>query len=44
MFLSYAANKKFKVYQIDVKSMFLNQELEKEVYIEKLEEFLLTRE
>ena len=28
MFLSYATNKKFKVYQIDVKFAFLNGELE----------------
>ena len=35
MFLAYAMNKKFKVYQMDVKSTFLNGELEEEVYIEK---------
>ena len=28
MFLAYVANKKFKVYQMDVKSTFLNGELE----------------
>ena len=28
-------NKKFKIYQIDVKSTFLNGELEEEVYIEQ---------
>ena len=34
IFLAYAANKNFKVYQMDVKSSFLNGELEEEVYIE----------
>ena len=33
LFLAYAAQKKFKLYQMDVKSTFLNGELE-EVYIE----------
>ena len=41
MFLAYVANKKFKVYQMDVKSTFLSGELEEEVYIEKLEGFPL---
>lgn len=31
MFLAYAANKKFKVYQMGVKSTFINGELEEEV-------------
>jgi hypothetical protein len=31
-----------KVYQIDVKSYFLNGELEEEVYIEQLEGFQLS--
>ena len=35
--LSYFAYKDFKVYQIDVKSTFLNGILEEEVYIEQLE-------
>ena len=35
MFLAYAASKKFKVYQMDIKSTFLNGELEEEVYMEK---------
>ena len=37
MFLPYAVSKKFKVYQMDVKSTFLNREIEEEVYIEKPE-------
>eukprot|EP00253_Pinus_taeda_P025225 PITA_25225 len=41
MFLSYACSRKIKVYQRDVKSAFLNGELEEEVYIEQLEGFLL---
>ena len=38
--LAYACSKRIKVYQMDVKSTFLNGELE-EVYIEQPEEFLL---
>ena len=34
MFLDYVVNKKFNVHQMDVKSTFLNGELEEEVYIE----------
>ena len=42
MFLAYATHKKFKVYQMDVKSTFLNGDLEEEeVYIDKLEGFQL---
>ena len=41
MFLAYAANKKFKVYQMDFKSTFLNGEIE-EVYIEQPEGCPLT--
>ena len=37
--LAYATYKGFKVYQMDVKSTFLNGRLENEVYIEKLEGF-----
>ena len=44
MFLDYAANKNFKVYEMDVKSTFLNGELEEEVYIEQLEGIPLTKE
>ena len=44
MFLAYVANKNFKVYQMDVKSTFLNWELEQEVYIEQSEGFPLTEE
>ena len=43
MFLAYAVNKNFKVYQMDVKSTFMNGELE-EVYIYKPEGFPLIEE
>ena len=33
MFLTYATHKNFKVYQMDVKSTFLNGDLEEEFYI-----------
>ncbi|MGI4673506.1 reverse transcriptase domain-containing protein, partial [Klebsiella pneumoniae] len=33
IFLAYAAHANFKVYQMDVKSAFLNGELEEEVYV-----------
>ena len=42
MFLTYASHKNFKVYQMDVKSAFLNGDLEEEFYIDKLEGFQLT--
>jgi hypothetical protein len=35
MFLSYACHKRFKVYQMDVKSSFLNGDLNEEVYMEQ---------
>ena len=38
--LTFATHKGFKVYQMDVKSTFLNGILEEEVYIEKLEGFI----
>ena len=41
LFLAYAAQKKFKLYQMDVKSTFFNGELEEEVYIEQPEGFPL---
>eukprot|EP00253_Pinus_taeda_P026048 PITA_26048 len=41
MFLSLSSFQKFKVYQMDVKSVFLNGDLEEEVYIEQLEGFIL---
>ena len=34
MILAYSCSKEIKVYQMDVKSAFLNGELEEEVYIE----------
>eukprot|EP00253_Pinus_taeda_P036705 PITA_36705 len=40
MFLAYASSRKIKVYQMDIKSAFLNGELD-EVYIEQLEGFVL---
>lgn len=42
MFMVFASFKKFKLYLMDVKSTFLNGNLEEEVYIEKLEGFLLS--
>ena len=44
MFLANVVNKKFKVYQMDVKSTFLNGELEKEVYIEQPKGFPVIEE
>ena len=38
--LAYAAHKGFKVYQMDVKSVFLNGILDEEVYIEQFEGLL----
>lgn len=43
MFLDFYTYNNFKVYQMDVKAMFLNGELE-EVYIEQLDRFLLSEE
>lgn len=41
MFLTFFAYKGYKVYQMDVKSAFQNGNLVEEVYMEKLEGFLL---
>jgi hypothetical protein len=41
MFLDFACYKNFKVYHMDVKLVFLNGDLEEEVYVEKPEGFLL---
>jgi hypothetical protein len=41
MFLDYDCHKNFKVYQMDVKSTFLNGYLEEDVYVEKPEGFSL---
>ena len=42
MFLEFLCYKNFKVYQMDVKYVFLNGKLEEEVYIEQPESFLLS--
>jgi hypothetical protein len=42
IFLAYACHKNFKVIQMDVKSTFLNGDLEEDVYVEKSEVFSLT--
>jgi hypothetical protein len=42
LLLAYAYSKNIKVYQMDVKSVFLNGELEEEVYIEQTKGFQLS--
>ena len=42
MFLALSCHKNFKLYQMDVKSTFLNGKLDEEVYIEQPEGFLLS--
>jgi hypothetical protein len=42
IFLAYACHKRFKVYQMDAKSAFLNGDLNEEVYMEQLEGFKLS--
>jgi hypothetical protein len=42
LFSSYACHKNFKVYQMDVKSSFLNGDLKEEVYMEQREGFQLS--
>jgi len=42
MFLAYACHKRFKVYQMDVKSAFLNGDLSEEVYMEQPKGFKLS--
>ena len=44
LFLAYPAHKNFKVYQMDVKSKSLNEELEEDVYIEQPEGCPLTND
>jgi hypothetical protein len=43
LLLDYAWSKNIKVYHMDVKSTFLNGELDEEVYIEQLEGFQLSK-
>jgi hypothetical protein len=42
MFLAFACFRNFKIYQIDVKSAFLNGTIEEQVYVEQPEGFMLS--
>jgi hypothetical protein len=42
LIFDYACSKNIKVYQMDVKSSFMNEKLEEEVYIEQPERFQLS--
>jgi hypothetical protein len=44
MFLAFSCHKDFKIYQMDVKSAFLNGNIEEEVYIEQPEGFQLSED
>ncbi|GLJ14944.1 hypothetical protein SUGI_0243900 [Cryptomeria japonica] len=44
LFLAYVTHKNYKVYQMDVKCVFLNGDLEEEVYIEQLDGFSLSKD
>jgi hypothetical protein len=43
LILAYACSNNIKVYQMDVKSTFLNGEIEEEVYIEQPKGFQLSK-
>jgi hypothetical protein len=43
LILAYACSKNIKVYQMDVKSTFLNEDLEEEVYIENQKDSICQR-
>jgi hypothetical protein len=43
LILAYACSRNIKVYQMEVKSSFLNGELEEEVYIERPKGFQLSK-
>jgi hypothetical protein len=41
IFIAYACHKNFKVYQMDVKSTFINGDLEEDLYVEQPKGFSL---